>query len=72
MPKPKKDIVIPSVDVDADESLTSDEALAKVAMTLATTKKPELLSDINEAEIKNLAALSVVAINCPNLLCLPA
>ena len=63
MPKDnEKDI--PSIDLDSEEGLSIDEALAKVAMLLAFaggTKDPRVLSEISEEEIKQCASLYVVA-----------
>lgn len=62
MGNPKeKDLDIPQVDVDVDEGLSVDEALAKVAMLLANVKEPRVLSEVNEEEIKLCSALFVVA-----------
>ena len=60
MPKDdEKDI--PSIDLDAEDGLSIDEALAKVAMLLAQVKDPRVLSEVSEEEIKLCASLYVVA-----------
>ena len=62
MPKKEEDVQgLPSVNLDDDEGMTVDEALAKVAMILASTKDTHTLSEIDEPEIKNLSSLMVVA-----------
>jgi hypothetical protein len=50
-----------AVEGDVNQVTTTDEALARVAMILATTKKKKLLTEIDEAEVVSLACLKVVA-----------
>jgi hypothetical protein len=57
----KEEIPLPSINLDDDEGLTVDEALAKVAMILAGVKEPRTQSEIDEPEIRALASLHVVA-----------
>jgi len=52
---------LPSINIEDDEGLTVDEALAKVAMILASTKEPKTQTELDEPEIKALASLIVVA-----------
>ena len=59
--KKRPDIALPVVNVDDDDSLQQDEALAKIAMFLANTSEPKLLSEIDDEEIRLVAALSVVS-----------
>ena len=44
-----------------EEVLTSEEALAKVAMILARTDNPKLLSELNLYEISSVAVIQSVA-----------
>ncbi len=61
--KEKETVEIPSIaDVEnQDEVTTVDEAIAKIAMILGKSEKIRLLTDIDDAEIKQVAALLVVA-----------
>lgn len=52
---------IPAVDIDAEEGMTLEESLAKVAMLLAKVHDPRVLSEVNDAEVRYCAALDVVA-----------
>ena len=62
--------LIPAVNVDIgqDESLTVDEALAKVAMLLAKTEYPKMLSEVNDSEIRLISALYAVAERTKNVM----
>lgn len=53
--------ILPAINLDDDEGMTVDEALAKVAMLLAKTENPKVQSEVNETEIRHCAALFVVA-----------
>lgn len=46
-----------NLDLDSDESLSQEEAFAKIALILAETKNPKLLTELDEYEIKLCAAL---------------
>lgn len=50
-----------SVDQNADESMTQEEAFGKIAMILGITKDPMLLTEIDDIEVKQCAALETVA-----------
>lgn len=53
---------IPNINVDiGEDSLTLEESLAKVAMILAKTDSPKVLSEITDQEIRMAAALFVIA-----------
>jgi hypothetical protein len=52
--------VLPVINVDEEDSLTTDEALAKISILLAESKNPKLLSELSEHEIKLCAALYVI------------
>jgi hypothetical protein len=53
---------MPSVNVEDDmEGITTDEALAKVSMILASTKNPKTLTELDDREIKLCAQLYAVA-----------
>ena len=52
---------IPAVDIDAEEGMTLEESLAKVAMLLAKVHDPRVLSEVSDVEIRYCAALDVVA-----------
>src|SRR3972149_1730262 len=56
----QKILAIPSVDLNADESMTTDEALARVSMLLAKTENPKVLSEVSENEIRLSASLFAV------------
>jgi uncharacterized protein involved in exopolysaccharide biosynthesis len=53
MPK-KTETPIEALD---EEILTSEEALAKAVVTLSETKRPKIMTRINEKEVKVLSAL---------------
>ena len=46
---------------DDSESLTQEEAFAKIGMILANTANPKLLTELDDLEIRNIAALWTVA-----------
>ena len=50
-----------NLNVDDDESMTLEESLAKVAMLLARTDNPKVLSEIDDKEIRLCASLLTVA-----------
>lgn len=52
---------LPSINLEEDEGMTVDEALAKVAMILAQTKNPTTQTEVDEPEIRAIACLMVVA-----------
>lgn len=49
------------LNVDEDESLSVDEALARIAMLLGRTQYPKVMTELDESEIKLCAALFSVA-----------
>lgn len=53
--KKKDDIVI------EEETYTSEEAIAKAIMTLSKTESPDLLTELNEKEIKILSRIVTYA-----------
>lgn len=70
--KPKKKKLAPvreqpkvefKLDLDEDEALSAEEALAKVAIILAKTESPKLLSELDDYEIKLSAALFAASEN---------
>lgn len=60
MPKEPR-IAVPTIDLSEDESLTIDEALAKVAIILARSDKIAILTELDDREIKLCAALYTIA-----------
>jgi hypothetical protein len=48
-------------DLSEDEHLTPEEAQARIAMILADTKNPEILSELNQEEIAVLASMQTIA-----------
>lgn len=51
-----------------DEGVTMDEAFAKIAMILGETKRPKILSELDDYEIKLCAALYSVSEKTKNKL----
>lgn len=62
MAKKKKEepMFTPAVDIDMDEGMSSDEALAKAVITLAKSDKIKILTELSDNEIKLCSALYVV------------
>lgn len=61
----KKEDIMPipavNVDLDSDESMSIDEALARVAMILAKTENKKILSEVTDYEIRLISALFTIA-----------
>jgi len=49
-----------------EEVLTTEEALAKVAMLLADTKNPKLMSELSMHEISSIAVIDTIATQTNN------
>lgn len=50
-----------NVNLDDEESLTQEEAFAKIAMLLGNTRSPKILTELDDREIKLAAALYAVS-----------
>jgi flagellar motor switch protein FliG len=61
MAKEEKPPVNLNLSIDDDESITQDEAFAKIAMLLGNTKQPKILSELDDREIRLIASLFAVA-----------
>ena len=61
--KPKKIPVELNLDMSEDETLSQEEAFAKIALILGETKNPKLLTELDDYEIKLASALFAVSEN---------
>lgn len=61
MPKEQKKPVNLNLSIDDEDSITQEEAFAKIAMLLGKTSTPKILSELDDREIRLCAALYAVA-----------
>lgn len=59
MMKQEDESLFEQMRMDADESLTREEALAKVAMILARVENPKIMSELSLPEVSLISALQV-------------
>jgi len=59
--KDMEQMLLKSVEQEPEESLSPEEAQAKIAMLLAKTEHLEVMSELDDDEIKLIAALRTIA-----------